>query len=87
MDSGPELAVLRPQPRGGAQKVSQRDGVYTVDLSDAVRIAARVDMNNWNARMQFYDYLRRRGVVKALEQMGISSGDTVRFGATEWEWE
>ena len=44
-------------------------------------------MNNWNAKMQFYDYLRRRGVVKALEQMGISSGDTVRFGATEWEWE
>ena len=87
VDSGPELAVLRPQPRGRVHKVSQRDGVYTVGLSDAVRIAARVDMNNWNARMQFYDYLRRRGVVKALEQMGISSGDTVRFGAMEWEWE
>ena len=42
---------------------------------------------DWNARMQFYGYLKRIGVVRALEEAGVSPGDTVVIGRAEWEWE
>ncbi len=44
-------------------------------------------MGDWDAKMQFHDHLRRRGVLTALEEAGIETGDTVRLGAKEWEWE
>jgi GTP-binding protein len=81
-----EVPVLRPRPQTGA-KVSVRDGVYVVDAPGSDRIAAMVDMGDWDAKMQFHDHLRRRGVLTALEEAGIESGDTVRLGAKEWEWE
>ena len=83
----PQVPVLTPQPRRVATRVSVTDGAYVVDMQDTTRIAAMVNMDDWNARMQFYDLLRRRGVIKALEQAGISTGDTVRFGTVAWEWE
>ena len=81
-----EVPVLRPRPQTGAQ-VSVRDGVYVVDAPGSDRIAAMVDMGDWDAKMQFHDHLRRRGVLSALEEAGIETGDTVRLGAKEWEWE
>ena len=81
-----EVPVLRPRPQTGAQ-VSVRDGVYVVDAPGSDRIAAMVDMGDWDAKMQFHDHLRRRGVLTALEEAGIEIGDTVRLGAKEWEWE
>ena len=81
-----EIPVLRPRPRSGVQ-VSVRDGVYLVDAPGTDRIAEMVDMGDWDAKMQFHDHLRRRGVIRALEQAGIETGDTVRVGAKEWEWE
>jgi Obg family GTPase CgtA-like protein len=67
--------------------VYKEDGVYVVDAPRAARVAAMVDQGNWNAKMQFYRHLRRIGVVKALEDAGVTSGDTVRIGRVEWEWE
>jgi len=81
-----EVPVLRPRPQTGAQ-VSVRDGIYVVDAPGSDRIAAMVDLGDWDAKMQFHDHLRRRGVLSALEQAGISTGDTVRLGVKEWEWE
>ena len=37
--------------------------------------------------MQFYKHLKTTGVVKALEDAGIKSGDTVRIGEVEWDWD
>ena len=82
-----QIPVLRPRPEKSGAQVSVRDGVYVVDAPRTERIAAMVDMSDWDAKMQFYDLLRRRGVMKALEQAGVASGDTVRFGKKEWEWE
>ena len=65
-----------------------RDGdVFDVQARRAVRIAALLNEDDWNARLQFLGYLQRAGVVRALEEAGVVPGDTVRFGDVEWEWE
>jgi Obg family GTPase CgtA-like protein len=46
-----------------------------------------VDRRNWNAMIQLRRYLKRVGVVKALEDAGVGPGDPVRIGKLEWEWE
>ena len=85
MDS--ELPVLRPRPRREHALVRKRGDVFDVQARRAVRIAAMLNEDDWNARVQFLGYLQRAGVVRALEEAGVTPGDTVRFGDVEWEWE
>ena len=82
-----EVPVLRPRLRRERVKVRCEDGAYVVSAPAAARIAALIDENDWNARVQFYGQLRRMGVIKVLEDAGIATGDTVRIGKLEWEWE
>ena len=82
-----ELPVLRPKPRRETALVRRRGDVFVVQARRAVRIAALLNEDDWNARMQFLGYLQRAGVVRALEEAGVGPGDTVRFGEVEWEWE
>ena len=46
-----------------------------------------VDLNNWGARVQFYEQLQRLGVIAALERAGIQTGDIYIVGKHELEWE
>ena len=82
-----EIPVLRPKPRRERMKVYRENGDFVVDMPSAARIAAMVEESDWNAWLQFYGYLMRVGVVKALEDAGVATGDTVRIGKVEWEWE
>lgn len=81
------LPVLRPKPRREQVLVRKRGGVFDVRARRAVRIAAFLNEEDWNAKVQFLGYLQRAGVVRALEEAGVLPGDTVRFGEIEWEWE
>ena len=82
-----DLPVLRPKPRRETVLVRKRGDVFVVQARRAVRIAALLNEDDWNARVQFLGYLQRAGVVRALEEAGVGPGDTVRFGEVEWEWE
>ncbi|MCY3542435.1 MAG: GTPase ObgE [Chloroflexi bacterium] len=82
-----DLPVLRPKPRRETKLVRKRGDVFVVLSRRAVRIAALLNEEDWNARVQFLGYLQRAGVVRALEDAGVLPGDTVRFGEVEWEWE
>ena len=81
------LPVIRPGPRWEPPEVLQEEGVYVVKSAGATRIAAMVDETDWSALSQFMRHLRKTGVLRALEQAGIKTGDTVRVGKIEWEWE
>ena len=85
--SDDELPVLRPKPRRETTLVLRDGDVFDVQARRAVRIAAMLNEDDWNARVQFLGYLQRAGVVRALEAAGVAPGDTVRFGEVEWEWE
>ena len=65
-----------------------RDGdAFVVQYRPAERIAAMVNMENWRARLQFHQWLTHAGVLRALDAQGIDSGDTVRIGGLELEWQ
>ena len=82
-----DIPVIRPEPRRRGVSIYQEDGVYVVQAPGVERIAQRIDYEDWLARMQFYKHMQKTGVVKALEDAGISEGDTVRIGDVEWEWD
>jgi GTP-binding protein len=81
------IPILRPQPRRRGVSVHQEDGIYIVEAPGVERIAQRIDYEDWLARMQFYKHMQKTGIVKALEEAGITEGDTVRIGDVEWEWD
>ncbi len=86
-DTG-DLPILRPAPlRRRPAVYIEDDGVFVVDWPSAERIAVMIDPNDWTANIQFYNRLIRSGVVRALEQAGITPGDTVRIGQVEWQWD
>ena len=83
-----DVPTLRPAPRRRRPRVyADDDGGFIVEWQPAERMASMVDPNDWSAKMQFYDRLRRAGVIEALESAGVSSGDVIRIGAAEWRWE
>ena len=82
-----DIPVIRPEPRRRGVSIYQEDGVYVVQAPGVERIAQRIDYEDWLARMQFYKHMQKTGGVKALEDAGISEGDTVRIGDIEWEWD
>ena len=82
-----ETPVLRPRPLYQVPRVIRDGGCLVVESAPAARVAAMVDRRNWNAMVQFRRYLKRVGVLKALEDAGVGPGDPVRIGKLEWEWE
>ena len=82
------VPVLRPAPTDRRPKIRQTaPDRYEVIHRAATRFAGMVDLNNWGARVQFYDQLQRQGVIAALERAGIQTGDTYVVGKHELEWE
>ena len=79
--------VIQPLPKRRGVSVYIEDEIFVVDSPGVERIATRIDYEDWMARMQFYRHLKTTGVVKALEDAGIASGDTVRIGDVEWDWD
>jgi Obg family GTPase CgtA-like protein len=82
-----QVPVLSPVEPRREQLVRRVGGKLTVTLSAATRLAGMTDSNNWEARLQLYDQLRRMGVIQALEDAGIKHGDTFKVGKLDWEWE
>ncbi len=82
-----QVPVIKPAPSANREQIIKDGDDFIVTSRRASRIASMIDDTDWNARIQFYGYLRHIGIVKALEEAGISSGDIVRIGKLEWEWE
>ncbi len=87
VSSDDTATVIRPRPRRERTKVYREGDAFVVMAPRAARIAALLDNSDWNAKIQFYGYLQRAGIVRTLEEAGVGPGDTVRFGDMEWEWE
>ena len=60
---------------------------FRVEHYQAERIAGMVDQSNWEANTQLYGYLKRKGVIAALERNNIKSGDIYILAGKEWIWE
>ena len=70
-----------------AKVIIVREGeVFVVESTQAERFVAGSDLRGWAGRVQLKLILDDLGVTQALEDAGISIGDTVRFGEIELEW-
>ena len=77
---------LAPTSDEGWIVETEADG-YRVRGKKVERIVAMTDLTNPDAVDMLQRTLGRMGVLKALEAAGAGSGDTVRFGNVELEWE
>ena len=81
-----------PGPTPGTQvapvpyKISKQRDTYVVEAPRVERLLYQADLRDWRVMVQIWKELDRLGVVKALEEWGVQTGDTVRVGTVELEW-
>ena len=63
------------------------DGAYRVSGRRIERIAAQTDFENEESAERFQHDLARLGIEAELRRRGVASGDTVRIGRVELEWD
>lgn len=87
-----EEVVVRPQARHVASESSRFEvtqegkGRFRVSGQRVERLVVMTDMNNPFALERLQRELEKMGVSKALEEAGVTAGDTVSFGRAELEW-
>jgi GTPase len=80
--------VLRPEPRRARVEAARDEqGVAVVRGQTAEWLARTFDVDDYEARRELLDRLKRLGVARALQRIGVQSGERVRVGETELEWE
>ena len=80
------FAVHKPEPEGVAVQ-RDVDGAWIVLGRPALRAVAVNDLTNAEALAYVQDRLNKLGVNKALQRAGARSGETVRIGAFEFDYE
>lgn len=81
-------AILHPEPRRARFEVtSDEDGRMIVTGSTPEWLAETLDLTESEPRAEFFDRLKRLGVSRALNRLGIDKGDPVRIGDVTIRWE
>lgn len=62
------------------------DGVYVVEGNWLRKVIGSTDITNYDSLQYFQRALKKKGVISALEDMGIQEGDTVRIFDTEFDY-
>ena len=80
--------VYRHRPRGGAGAlaVSREGEAWRVSGEVLERAVAMTDMESEDAVARLQRRMRSLGVDAVLTEAGVAAGDTVRIGATEFDW-
>ncbi|MCC6175096.1 MAG: GTPase ObgE [Chloroflexi bacterium] len=81
------MKVYRLEPTEEGWTVEREGEEYRVRGKRVERVVAMTDLQNPEAVDMLQRTLGRMGVLAALEQAGVESGDTVHFGTVELEWE
>ncbi len=91
--AGPSAPTEAPQheprpPQRPSPATAIRSGdAFRITQPRAVRIARGSDLNDFTVQVQYHGELARLGVIRRLEELGIQSGDTVKVGDMEFQWE
>ena len=83
-DNGP---VIKARPLTTEKKIEKTRSRYKVIYGKAIQISRMIDNNNWSAKMQLYEMLKRWGVIEELEQAGLERGSSFSVGEIDFEWE
>jgi len=83
---GCQIRVLRPSARSSRPLAEIEGSGFRILHDRAIRVANASDLNMYEVQIQLHSLLGRLGVVKALEELGVKTGDTVFIGEAELEW-
>jgi GTPase len=81
------VVVHRFDAGPNAFEVSREDGAYRVIGRRIERMAAQTNFDNAESAERFQRDLARLGVEKELLKAGVATGDTVKIGKVELEWD
>jgi len=62
------------------------NGIFATVSECPQRLVRSVNFDNYESLQYFQRAIRRKGIVDALESMGINEGDTVRMYDLEFEY-
>ena len=81
------MVVDRLDPTGMGYTIEREPGgIWAVEGRRIERLVAQTDFENDESAARFQRELNKLGVVDALREAGVETGDTVRIGETELEW-
>ena len=66
--------------------VRNDNGVYVVEGPYVPKLIGSINFDDYESLSYFQDMLRKKGIIKALEQKGIKEGDLVRMLDIEFEF-
>ena len=81
------VVIHRFEAGPDAFEVSREDGAYRVIGRRIERLAAQTNFDNAESAERFQRDLGRLGVEKELLKAGVTTGDTVKIGKVELEWD
>src|SRR5688572_15044506 len=81
------VVVHRFDAGPNAFEVSRENGAYRVIGRRIERLAAQTNFDNAESAERFQRDLARMGVERELVKAGVTTGDTVRIGGVELEWD
>ncbi len=82
--------IVRPKasvPRSQHPMVTREGEVFVVSSPRIERLVRLPNLRQFQVRLQLRAELSRLGIVQALEEAGVQTGDRVRIGSVEMQWE
>ena len=82
-----KIPIIKPQGIEAEKKIIRTNASYRVIFSKAVRISRMIDNENWAAKMQLYEMLKKWKIIEELENAGLLRGQSFTVGQINFEWE
>ena len=79
--------IIKPEPARHRPRVWRDEDAYVVDSPRANRLLVLANLKDRRVQVQLWRELKRMGLAAELEKAGVQTGDTVRMGKVEMEWE
>lgn len=81
-----QMVIKAPSTDEKGFKVSKVEDIYVVSGEIPKRLVAVTDFANTESLFRFQGLLKKHGIIKKLEKMGVEEGDTIRFDNIMFEY-
>lgn len=86
LEEGQDAEVVYSATDEKPFEIHVEDGVYVVEGDWLRKVLGSTNITNYDSLQYFQRALKKKGVIAALEEMGIQEGDTVRIFETEFDY-
>lgn len=86
LEEGQDTEVVYSATDEKPFEIHVEDGVYVVKGEWLRKVIGSTNITNYDSLQYFQRALKKKGVITALEEMGIQEGDTVRIFDTEFDY-